>query len=417
MSGKLTHSGNGFNMKNLVIVGGGTAGWISAIYLLKAQSKYSITLIESDDIGTIGFGEGTTPVFTSFLKGVGIDENEFHQSIDSTVKIGIDFKNWSGDGFNYNHDFNVEQPFKEPNRAYHFNHKELKDFLKSKCIDGITHIIGNVNGFEREGDNITKVKTDVGDFECDFLIDCSGVQRLIIGKEYKQKWISLSDQLKVNSVVSFSIPNKTPIEKFSHNRTDAMTMKYGWLFKIPLTDVSNYGYVFDGNLISREDAEKEVKSLFGKDIEIKRYYTFESGYYDKMWVANSVCIGLSSGFFEPIEATSIMITIIQIQNLIINNFENRDNYNNQIKNLYESTFSFIRYHYVCDRDDTKFWKEYKELKLPDMLSKLLDKNKKFRTMEENEFFSIVSKDSIFQHASYKLLSQYNFKRKKENTLV
>ena len=404
-------------MKKLVIIGGGTAGWITALYLQRAQSEFSITLIESDDIGTVGFGEGTTPIFVSFLKGVGIDEKEFHTSIDSTVKIGIDFQNWSGDGLKYNHDFNVENPFKEPNRAYHFNHKEVKDFLQSKCVDNINHVIGNVVGFDKEGENIVKVKTDVGDFKCDFLIDCSGTQRLVIGKEYGTKWISLSDQLKVNSVVSFSIPNKTPIQKFTYQRTDATTMKYGWLFKIPLTDVSNYGYVFDGNRISKEDAENEVKELFGKNIEIKRYYTFESGYYDKMWVGNSVCIGLSSGFFEPIEATSIMITIIQIQNLIINKFKDKENYNNQIKNLYESTFSFIRYHYVCDRDDTDFWKDYKKMTLPEMLSKLLDKNKKFRTMNEDEFFSIASRDSIFQHASYKLLSQYNFKNKKENTLV
>ena len=417
MNGKHIHSDNGFNMKKLIIIGGGTAGWITALYLLKAQSKFSITLIESDDIKTIGFGEGTTPVFSSFLKGVGIDENDFHTSIDSTLKIGIDFKNWSGDGDGYYHDFNIETPFKEPNVAYHFNHKEVKDYLKTKCVDDMTHIIGNVVELVRKGDDIKLVKTDVGDFDCDFLIDCSGVQRLVIGNEYKEKWISLSDQLRVNSVVSFSIPNKNPLTKFTHHRTDATTMKYGWLFKIPLTNVSNYGYIFDGSLISKEDAQNEIRELFRNDIDFKRYYTFESGYYDKTWIGNSVCIGLSSGFFEPIEATSIMMTIIQIQNLLLNDFKNRDKYNIQIKNLYESTFSFIRYHYVCDRSDTEFWKRYKEMPLPNMLSNLLDKNKKFKHMNEDEFFSIASKDSIFQHASYKLLSQYNFKNKKETTLL
>jgi tryptophan halogenase len=403
-------------MKKLVIIGGGTAGWISALYLSRAQSEFSITLIESNDINTIGFGEGTTPTFPGFLSGVGIDVDEFHKSIDSTIKIGIDFHNWSGDGFGYYHDFNVETPFKEPNEAYHFNHKQLKDYLKSKCINDIQHITANVIGFDRDGDDITKVKTDVGEFESDFIIDCSGIHRLVIGKEYNQKWISLSDQLKVNSVVSFSIPNKKPIEKFTQHRTGATTMKYGWLFEIPLTNETNYGYIFDGNLISREDAENEVREIYGSNIEFKRYYTFESGYYDKMWVGNSVCVGLSSGFFEPIEATSIMITIMQIQNLIKLNFKNKEEYNNKIKNIYESTFSFIRYHYVCDRDDTEFWKNYKKLPLPHMLSKLLNNNN-LRRMDEEEFFNITTKDSIFLYSSYRLLSQYNFKRKKQNTLL
>lgn len=403
-------------MKKFVIVGGGTAGWITATYMTKFYPNDSITLIESSDIGTIGFGEGTTPSFAAFLREVDIDEKEFHLSTNSTVKIGIDFQNWTGDSLNYYHDFNIEDTTKPPYWAYHINNKDFKNFFKNKCINNLNHIIGNVTGFEKNGEDITLVKTDVGNFESDFILDCSGIQRLVIGKEYNQKWISLSDQLKVNSVVSFSINNNNTIEKFTEQRTEATTLNAGWLWKIPLNDVSNYGYVFDGSIISKEDAQKEITDLFGSDIKFNRYFTFDSGYYDKMWVGNSVSIGLSSGFFEPIEATSIMISIMQIGKLISNNFKNKDEYNQYIKNIYESTFSFIRYHYVCDREDTQFWKEYKSLPIPNPLSKIINKNNRIKLMDKNEFKSLLP-NSIFTQASYGLLSQYNFKSKKEKSLL
>jgi len=403
-------------MKKFVIIGGGTAGWLSALWMIKAYPNDSITLIESKEIGTIGFGEGTTPNFKGFLKEVGIDEKEFHESVSSTIKVGIDFKHWAKDKSSYLHDFNIDNPDKPLNTAYHFNNYELKEFFRKKCIGKLNHVIGNVIGFERNGEDISKIKTDVGIFDSDFILDCSGIQRLVIGREYNQKWISLSDQLRVNSVISFSIDNETPIEKFTHQKTTATALKNGWLWQIPLNDVTNFGYVFDGNLITQEEAKQEIRELYGNDIEFKRYFTFDSGYYEKMWVGNSVCIGLSSGFFEPIEATSIMISIIQLGKLLLNDFSNKDKYNNFMKNVYESTFSFIRYHYVCDRTDTEFWKIYNSLPLPEKLSKLLTKNLRMRNMTDEEFYSILP-DSTFTLSSFGLLSQYNFENKKEKTLV
>lgn len=406
-------------MKKFVIIGGGTAGWISAVYMAKYFPDDSITLIESEEIGTIGFGEGTTPHFPQFLSAVGIEFSDFHENVDSTIKIGIDFKNWEGDGMSYYHDFDIEDPTNPPKPAFHFNNHEAKEFLKSKCIDKINHIVGNVIGFEKNLNNdITKVKTDIGNFNTDFVIDCSGLKRLVIGKEYNSKWISLNDQLKVNSVVSFSIPNKIQVEKFTNQRTVSTTLKNGWLWQIPLKDKTNYGYVFDGNLVSQENAKAEITEMFGDNVIFGRYFTFNSGYYETTWINNSVCVGLSSGFFEPIEATSIMITIQQIEEMIISKFNQKykESYNKLIKNVYDSSFHFIRYHYVCDREDTPFWKLYKELPLPEKLSKILNDKKRLKVLDKKSFFSILP-DSVFTTNSYSLLSQYNFKNKKENTLV
>jgi tryptophan halogenase len=403
-------------MKKFVIIGGGTAGWITALYMQKYYPNDSITLIESEEIGTIGFGEGTTPMFTGFLKEVGIDEKEFHESVSSTIKVGIDFKHWAKDKSTYLHDFNIDYPDRAPITAYHFNNFELKEFFRKKCIGKINHVIGNVLGFEKNENDIKIIKTNVGDFESDFVLDCSGIQRLVIGKEYGEKWISCNEQLRVNSVLTFSIKNKKRIEKFTNQRTEATALKNGWLWKIPLNDVTNYGYVFDGTLINEEESKKEINEIFGNDISFNRHFKFESGYYDNMWVGNSVCIGLSSGFFEPIEATSIMISIIQIGTLIGYDFKDKEKYNQYIKNIYESTFSFIRYHYVCDRTDTEFWKIYNSLPIPTQLSKILTKNLRLKSITNEEFYSILP-DSIFSPSSYNLLSQYNFENKKEKTLV
>jgi tryptophan halogenase len=406
-------------MKKFVIIGGGTAGWISAVYMAKYFENDSITLIESEEIGTIGFGEGTTPHFPQFLSAVGIEFSEFHENVDSTIKIGIDFRNWPGDGSNYYHDFDIEDPTNPPRPAFHFNNHQAKEFLKSKCLDKINHVIGNVVGFDKDLEgNIINVKTDVGNFESDFIIDCSGLKRLVIGNEYKSKWISLSDQLKVNSVVSFSIPNNKPIEKFTDQRTTATALKYGWLWQIPLKNVTNFGYVFNGNLISKEDAQNEIREMFGKDIKFGRYFTFDSGYYQTTWINNCVAVGLSSGFFEPIEATSIMITIKQVGEMIMNRFNSkyRDSYNKFFKNINDTTFQFIRYHYVCDRDDTDFWKCYKNMVLPEKLLKILNDKKRLNVFNKKEFFSVLV-DSIFTTSSYSLLSQYNFKNKKEKSLL
>lgn len=405
-------------MKKYVIIGGGTAGWISAVYMAKYLVDDSITLIESKEIGTIGFGEGTTPHFPQFLSACDIPFSEFHENVDSTIKIGIDFRNWEGGNSNYYHDFDIEDPTNPPKPAFHFNNHQAKEFLKSKCIDKINHVIANVVGFEKEGDNINVVKTDVGNFESDFVIDCSGLKRLVIGNEYKSKWISLSDQLKVNSVVSFSIPNEVPVEKFTNQRTGATTMKNGWLWQIPLRNVTNFGYVHDNNFATEEEIKNEILETYGDNVNFGRYFTFESGYYEDMWIGNSVCVGLSSGFFEPIEATSIMITIQQIEEMIMNKFDNKykESYNKLITNVYDSTFQFIRYHYVCDRDDTPFWKMYKELPLTEKLVKILNDKKRLKVLDKMSFFSILP-DSIFTTNSYSLLSQYNFKNKKEKSLL
>ena len=405
-------------MKKYVIIGGGTAGWISAVYMAKYLVDDSITLIESKEIGTIGFGEGTTPHFPQFLSACDIPFSEFHENVDSTIKIGIDFRNWEGGNSNYYHDFDIEDPTNPPKPAFHFNNHQAKEFLKSKCIDKINHVIANVVGFEKEGDDINVVKTDVGNFESDFVIDCSGLKRLVIGNEYKSKWISLSDQLKVNSVVSFSIPNEVSVEKFTNQRTGATTMKNGWLWQIPLRNVTNFGYVHDNNFATEEEIKNEILETYGDNVNFGRYFTFESGYYEDMWIGNSVCVGLSSGFFEPIEATSIMITIQQIEEMIMNKFDNKykESYNKLITNVYDSTFQFIRYHYVCDRDDTPFWKMYKELPLTEKLVKILNDKKRLKVLDKMRFFSILP-DSIFTTNSYSLLSQYNFKNKKEKSLL
>lgn len=396
-------------MRNIVVIGGNT-GWFSVAYLQTYFNNDNIVLIESPSIPKSGFGEGTVPNFAKFLDDVNIDRNDFFNSINSTKKIGITFKGWAGDDSQYHHDFNINggNPY-----AYHFDTNQACEYFKNKFSNKINYIIDDVIGFDRDGQTIKKVKTKKGEYECDFLIDCSGISRITFDKEFNEEWVSTSDELKVNSVLSFTIPKITP--KDEPQRTDATSMKNGWCFKIPLEDKENYGYLHDNKLTTIDECKSEIKEIFG-DVEFKRYYEFESGYYKKTWVGNTIVVGMSSHFFEPIEATSIMICLMQIKKLVELNFTNRKEFNKYINNIYKSTLSFIRYHYVCDRNDTKFWKRYKTVKLTKQLKTLLDNTLKISDISESKFNTII-KDTAFSLEQYKLLSQYNFINKTKTTLL
>lgn len=396
-------------MRKFVIIGG-NVGWMAVSYLYTYLKNDSITLIESPSIPKSGFGEGTVPNFTQFLGDVNVDRNDFENSVNHTIKLGISFKGWPGDNSEYNHDFNINGG--NPH-AYHIDTNQACDYFKNKFSSKVNYIIDDVVGFDRDGETINKVKTKTAEYDCDFLIDCSGISRITFGKEFGEEWISTSDELRVNSVLSFTIPKITPKDK--PQRTDATSMKNGWCFRIPLQDRENYGYLHDNKLTTIDECKSEIKERFG-NVEFKRYYEFESGYYNKTWVGNTIVVGMSSHFFEPIEATSIMICLMQMKKLVELNFTNRKGFNDYVNNVYKSTLSFIRYHYVCDRDDTEFWKRYKTVKLTKELKSLLNNNGKISDISERKFNSIM-KDTPFTLKQYRLLNQYNFVNKSNTTLL
>ena len=406
-----------------VIVGGGAAGWLTALYLEKTIPYAKITLIESEDIGILGAGEGSVPALTQFLKGIDISETDMLQNCNATFKLGISFENWTGDGSKYMHGFKVDNPtidtqkisksnntlsgglpnlesdygminliandydlnevladsiFAYKNKSpyvlldnqldkavqysYHFDAalfaKHLRNVGRDRGIKRMEGVVTKVNS-NNDG-NITSVLVKNTLVEGDFFFDCSGFSRLLIGKHYNTKWKSYTDKLKLNTAIPFHIENDT---KKIQSYTQAIAMKYGWMWKIPLQNRIGCGYIFDKNYISVDEAKTEVEEFLGKSININKVIPFDAGRFEDVWVNNCIAVGLSSGFAEPLEATSLWVSIVQLETItkkaLMNNTQfYRDELNSYMANFNDSVCDFLHFHYMSDRNDTDFWKTY-----------------------------------------------------------
>lgn len=395
------------------IVGGGTAGWLCALFLQKFLPHLTITLIESEKIGILGAGEGTTPGFSFFLKQVNIDEEEFIRETKSTIKWGVDFINWGGDNTSYNHDFFTGQ------HAFHFNAKKVAEYFKKIALErGLIYIVDDVVNVEFDNDNnINKILLESSNYvDTDFVMDCSGFKRLILGQFYKPNWISYEEHLKVNTAIPFFLPrNETDL----NTRTKAITMKYGWMWMAPIQGRWGCGYVFDGNMISEEEATKEIEEYLGHSFESPKTFHFSSGCYEEVWIKNCLAVGLSSGFIEPMEATSLMTVLVQLK-ILLKHFPNKDieKYNKYIKSVNDQNMWFVYYHYMCDRKDTEFWKFYNDIKnMPNGLTKIYDENLNFRFNNNSEEYEKLFSDSepVYITRSWHLVRGGN--KKKSGKLI
>lgn len=407
------------NKKNIVIVGGGTAGWLTALFMQKIFDKdANISLIESESIGILGAGEGSTPNFPGILSFLGINFRDFVVKTNATHKLGISFENWNGDGEKYYHPFgtynlkydwmsdeNVNNVPKyigylSKNKLDYHKHilsnrlaeanmspllKELNDGVENSVNYGFhfdAHLvakylrkigerrkINRVEGVVKEfllnerGDIKKIILKDGTRVSSDFVFDCSGFNRIIIGKLYKTNWLSYSNSLKVSAAITFQIPhNGNTIFPY----TKAIAMKYGWMWMIPLQNRIGCGYNFDESFIGADKAKIEVEELLGQKIDIANVIQYNAGRFEKVWVNNCVAIGLSAGFTEPIEATSIFTSVNQLFSLDVETIEKciagsdepAKFYNEQAALFNDYTKDFLQYHYFTKRTDTNFWKEY-----------------------------------------------------------
>jgi tryptophan halogenase len=425
--------------RKIVIIGGGSAGWMTALFIKKMYDvDADVTLIESEDIGILGAGEGSTPNFPGMLNFLGIDFKEFLIKTNATHKLGISFINWNGDGKLYRH------PFGNFNLKYNWTVKEnmpkltkylgylyknntshednilsnrlinnnLSPLLKTQDDNGaensvdygfhfdahlvakylrkiaerrkIKRIEGIVNGFKLDNsDNIKKIILKDGQrIDADFVFDCSGFNRVVIGKLYKTNWISYADSLKVTSALTFQLPQDSGYIK---PYTKAIAMKYGWMWMIPLQNRIGCGYNFDENFTTIEEAKAEVEEFFGKKIEFNRAIPYNAGRFEKLWVKNCIAVGLSGGFAEPIEATSIFTSVNQLFSLDVPSIErviNGDSapaneHNENAAKFMDRVKDFLQFHYFTKRTDTEFWKSYYDSS--NKSNELLEKINKWKT--------------------------------------
>lgn len=415
----------------IVIVGGGTAAWIAASFLLKDRNPLiQLAVIESPNIPIIGAGEGATGLFSGFilndLKGLGSNVYDFVNDTESTFKFGIRFKNWKGDGSEYFHPihksitegvigdtnflFNLKKgtphltsfgghvlqngsspylrfenkliPF-QSDKAYTFNFDGIKvgQYLKKLCNNLYKHYSGNVVDITTNPTGyITSLKMDNGVVvEGDLFLDCTGFER-VLSKKMNNKWIDYSNELPLNSTILYQRPHN---DETILPETLAMAHPNGWMFQVPTQTRFGTGYVYCDDFINDTDALAEHIRVVGRDVIPAKQIKFKTGKLDKVWDKNVLSIGLSASFLEPLQATSIHTTLVQLntfyymfmRNTIeetISNF-NISTYNRRIDSLLDGFKSLAQIHYISGRDDTPFWRAMQnEIKITDFNKNILD---------------------------------------------
>lgn len=422
---------------NITILGGGTAGWLTALITKRFYPDEPITVIESTDIGILGAGEGTVPHFIDVLDFLGIPVSDLVKHAKATLKLGIEFDNWHGDGTSYFHGFEggdylnfktcdllhmnnlmatvqmgggeplkdihlqsilasqAKVPFAHANNIFaqdgdpilkltrygvfglHFDARLLAEYLKNVAISrGINRVEGVVKKLEtdKKGDIKWLSLTGGNTVPCDFLFDCSGFARVVIGKHFNSEWVSYTDQMPLDTAMPFFISHD---DKNIKPQTTAIAMKHGWVWKIPVQGRYGCGYVFDSRFITEEQALEEVKEVFG-DVESPRTFKFKAGMYKDTYVNNCLAIGLAQGFIEPLEATSIWVSCLNLIQFLRNNgVKNKSEqfrkvFNEACYNRNHQVVEFLYAHYLTERKDSEFWTGFRDntKMLPELQAKL-----------------------------------------------
>jgi tryptophan halogenase len=386
-------------MKKVVIIGGGTAGWLTSLVVNKFWKDTNVTLVESSKIGILGAGEGGTSNFGKMLSLLDINQNEFFEKTKSTVKGGLHLYNWTGNNELSKHLFFGDGP-NEINKsyAYHFDARLVAQYFKEIAINrGVNWVDGEVSEIKNENSIISELQLKDGrTIDLDFVFDCSGFAKIIIDGVHKEEWIGYTDYLMMNKALVFFLPQENKYQLNDKTYTEMISMDCGWMFKIPLQHRWGCGYVFNDKYITVEDAKKEIEKRLGHEVTLQKVFDFNPGTHKRSWIGNSISIGLSYGFIEPLEATSLMSTIMQLKKLIDLNFDEQcvERYNKWCYQINEQNLNFIRYHYLCERGDTQFWKDCTSMPIPSKLKKILDKNNSITVRSDVELLSSFELEDI-----------------------
>jgi tryptophan halogenase len=203
----------------------------------------------------------------------------------------------------------------------------------------------------------------------------------------------------MNKSFGFFLPQNKKYTIDDKEYTRLTSMKYGWMWQVPLQHRWGCGYVFNDNYISVEEAKKEVENFIGQEIKIQKVFDFKPGRYERSWIGNSVSIGLSYGFLEPLEATSLMSIIMQLKKLIDVEFDEsyKNEYNTFCSEVLEQNMLFTRYHYLCERNDTQFWRDCVNMPIPKKLKGILDLNNNLIPKSNFEFIEMLGLEETKPH--------------------
>lgn len=402
----------------IVIIGGGTAGWLAAAHLelLNTSDKgrvnnlrFDVTVVESNNIPIIGAGEGATGILADAINGplqaIGVHPLDFLYETEATTKLGIHFKDWNGIGTEFysplqstptatmNVDtymlafkvhslphqaclvgnlmerglstYKLEDKFTIGANSFHFDAHKVGEYFKKICTGRKTkHLIGDVVSLNKNSETGHLESVNLSDgtkLEADFWIDCSGFNKVLIN-EMGGGWKSYSNNLPVNSALPYL--HKFEDDEDVRAETLAWAQPNGWMWQIPTQQRYGCGYVYSDMFTNADKALEELELSTGRKIEPIRNIKFEVGRLENFWVKNVTAIGLSSGFLEPLQATSIHTTLVQI-NLLLNVLDKKEHmeyehnswqYNNYIRKIYDDNRDLLQIHYCNKRDDSKFWR-------------------------------------------------------------
>jgi len=400
-------------MRKIIIVGGGSAGWMTAATLIKTFPDCHVSLIESPNISTVGVGESTIGRIRNWIEYLDIDEKSFMQATDASFKLSIKFTDFykKGEAFHYpfgkphlydckngindwwvmkslypktpqtdyadsyyanmgfiNQNTFSNKPIPEldwnPKHyiAYHFDATKFAKYLKDTyCLPrGVVHIKEDIKTIEQNEDGITSLNNT---HSADLYIDCTGFKGLLIDKTLKEPFESYSDMLPNDSAWATRIPYKNKDTELVPY-TNCTAIENGWVWNIPLWSRIGTGYVYSSKFVDDNTAlEQFKKHLNVKDGDFKKIKMSKIGIHKRLWVKNVVAIGLSAGFIEPLESNGLF-TVHEFLMKLLRNLQrgevsqwDRDNFTFQCKRTFRPFAEFVALHYALShRSDTEYWK-------------------------------------------------------------
>jgi tryptophan halogenase len=410
------------SFNRIVIFGGGTAGWMTAVAMATAlRGRCSVEVVESEDIGIVGVGEATFPSIRNYHRLVGIDEADFLRATNGTYKLGIQFSDWRVQGESYFHTFGdfgdlhgphalwgqyrrladpalgafgeqclptvmaMQGRFVRPDDeggepykyAYHFDATLYATFLRGLALArGARRTEGRIVDVTRRADGgVASLKlADGREIAGDLFIDCSGFGSLLLGKTLAEPFVDFSRWLPVDSAWACPCeragPHLTPY-------TRATALEGGWAWRIPLQNRTGHGHVFSSRYIDADRAREQLlQQLDAKPVAEPRLLRFTTGHRERFWVHNVVALGLSSGFLEPLESTSIFLIQSGLGHLMELLTAGRplggdsvERYNARAVREFRRIRDFIILHYrLTARRDSALWRDMAAMELPETLA-------------------------------------------------
>tara|TARA_B100001250_G_C19808520_1_gene794608 strand:- start:566 stop:2044 length:1479 start_codon:yes stop_codon:yes gene_type:complete len=420
---------------NVVIIGGGTSGLVTAAMMQNfwksSAIDVNISLYYDPDVKTIGVGEGTTPSFIDMIQeDLGYNIDDALRELKATVKLGVLFKNWVVDeeyyhgfgqvtvnkdmddnyacihsllndsyngGVNWNHANNlIPQDIDNVGLAFHITTDNLADFLFRYLKGKVNIVADKILEIESDGNNIQSVICEnSGKIEADLWVDATGFKSILFNK-LNAEWVDLSQWLPIDSAIPQIVPNNTnkiPTYTLSEATRD------GWIWQIPTQDRFGTGYLFSSKFTLDDEARSNYHNWLltnhGVQLETDRIIKWKTGYYKKAWIGNCFAVGLSGGFTEPLEALTHQYLTFMVESFLslnstLNNLDyNRDRLNMCQERFFYDISNFLNLHYCTNRIDTPFWKHMTN-----------NKTKWVKTLEEkckHEFLDIFRTDDMLDY--------------------